>query len=103
MEREMEEIIQSQQIMLGKSLEIKNKVYPTVLAETFTKQLEKTRSWIQNHPQFDVLYVDYKDVISNPSDVAEKLSMFLDADLNIDAMIKNVDPLLYRNKKNNSA
>lgn len=99
MEREMEEIIQSQQIMLGKTADVENKTYPTVLADTFMKQLEKTKSWIQNHPQFEVIYISYKDVISNPTEIAENLSMFLDADLNLTAMIKSVDPLLYRNKK----
>ena len=99
MERDMEEIIQSQQIMLGKTAAVESKTYPTTLADTFIKQLEKTRSWIQNHPQFEVIYVSYKDVVSNPEEISENLSMFLDADLNINAMIRSVDPLLYRNKK----
>ncbi len=99
MERDMEEIIKSQQIMLGKKSEVDKKVYPTALADTFKKQLEKTRSWIKTHPQFEVMYVDYADVINNPSEVAENLSMFLDADLNSAKMVEAVDSNLYRNRK----
>jgi predicted AlkP superfamily phosphohydrolase/phosphomutase/tetratricopeptide (TPR) repeat protein len=99
MEREMEEIIQSQQIMLGKKAEVEKKIYPAALAETFKKQLEKTRSWLKTHPQFDVLYVPYTEVINMPSEVAENLSTFLDADLDMEAMLKAVDKNLYRNRK----
>lgn len=99
MEREMEEIIKSQQIMLGKKSDVDRKIYPAELADTFKKQLEKTRSWIKTHPQFEVMYVSYTDVINNPTEVAENLSEFLDTDLNIQDMAKAVDPLLYRNKK----
>ncbi|HLC83749.1 MAG TPA: sulfotransferase domain-containing protein, partial [Bacteroidia bacterium] len=103
MEREMEEIIQSQQIMLGKKADVDKKIYPTVLADTFKKQLEKTRSWIKTHPQFEVTYVFYTDVINNPTEVAENLAGFLDADLNIEAMAEIVDESLYRNKKNEAS
>ncbi|MCW3086443.1 MAG: hypothetical protein JWP12_3809 [Bacteroidetes bacterium] len=99
MEREMEEIILSQQIMLGKKYEIEKKVYPTTLADTFNRQLEKTRSWLKTHPQFEVMYVPYADVISNPGETAEYLSMFLDADLDVEAMANSVDSKLYRNRK----
>lgn len=99
MEREMEEIIQSQQIMLGKKAEVEKKIYPTALADTFKKQLEKTRSWIKAHPQFEVIYVPYTDVITNPTEVIENLSLFLDADLNTEAMVNAIDSKLYRNRK----
>ena len=98
MEREMEEIIRSQQIMLGRKEEVEKKIYPTALAETFKKQLEKTKSWIKSHPQFEVLYVPYTDVIQNPEEIAENIATFLDEDLNIELMIKSVDTKLYRNK-----
>ncbi|MDQ3046446.1 MAG: alkaline phosphatase family protein [Bacteroidota bacterium] len=98
MEREMEEVIRSQQIMLGKKSEVEKKVYPTALADTFTKQLQKTKSWLKAHPQFDVLYVSYKDAISHPEETAENIASFLDTDLNLDEMIRPIDPTLYRNK-----
>ncbi|MGZ4158550.1 MAG: sulfotransferase, partial [Bacteroidia bacterium] len=99
MERDMEEIIQSQQIMLGKKAEVEKKIYPVALAETFKKQLEKTRTWLKNHPQFEVLYISYTDVINMPEETAENLSLFLEVDLDIKAMINAVDLTLYRNKK----
>lgn len=99
MEREMEEVIRSQQIMLGKKKEVEKNVYPTALAGTFKKQLEKTRSWLKTHPQFEVMYVPYADVVSNPLETAESLAMFLDANLDTEAMAGSVDSALYRNRK----
>jgi predicted AlkP superfamily phosphohydrolase/phosphomutase/thioredoxin-like negative regulator of GroEL len=100
MEREMEEVIRSQQIMLGKKAEVEKKIYPAALAETFGKQLEKTRSWLKSHPQFDVMYVPYTDVISRPEEVSEDLAVFLETDLEISKMVEAVDKNLYRNRKN---
>lgn len=100
MERNMEEIIRSQQIMLGKKNDVEQKVYPTVLAETFKKQLEKTKSWLKSNPQCEVLFVSYNDVIDDPESIAENIAAFLDIDLNIDLMMDVVDNNLYRNKMN---
>jgi hypothetical protein len=100
MEREMEEVIRSQQIMLGKKADIEKKIYPTALAETFKKQLEKTQSWINSNPQFEVMYVSYAEAIKNPSEIAENISLFLDFELNTKAMTAVIDSALYRNRKN---
>jgi tetratricopeptide (TPR) repeat protein len=99
MEREMEEVIQSQQIMLGKKADVEKKIYPSALAETFKKQLEKTQSWIKTNPQFDVMYVSYAETINNPSEMAENISLFLESDLNTKAMTEVIDSTLYRNRK----
>jgi len=99
MEREMEEVIQSQQIMLGKKADVEKKIYPAALAETFKKQLEKTQSWINTNPQFTVMYVSYAETISNPSEMAENISLFLESDLNTKAMTAVIDSTLYRNRK----
>jgi predicted AlkP superfamily phosphohydrolase/phosphomutase/tetratricopeptide (TPR) repeat protein len=99
MDRDMEEVIRSQQIMLGKKDDVEKKAYPSMLADTFKKQLEKTNSWLKTHPQFEVMHVGYTDVINNPTEVAENLSLFLDMELDQEEMIKAVDKDLYRNKK----
>ncbi len=99
MEREMEEVIQSQQLMLGKKTDVERKTYPTALADTFQKQLTKIRSWLSNHPQFEVFYVSYPETINSPAEISENISAFLEADLDIEKMVQAVDQNLYRNRK----
>ncbi|MDF2438120.1 MAG: hypothetical protein K0Q95_2496 [Bacteroidota bacterium] len=94
MQRDMIEILQSQQKMLGKN----TSVFPMGLADTFAKQLSKTESWLNGQPNMEVLYVNYKDVIMNPEEQAENVNAFLSGDLDIQKMSEATDKKLYRNK-----
>lgn len=94
MQREMNEVLRSQQKMLGKD----SNVFPLGLADTFQKQLERAKTWIAAQPNMEVLYVNYKDLIENAEEQAENISSFIGNDLNINEMKKSVDPALYRNK-----
>jgi predicted AlkP superfamily phosphohydrolase/phosphomutase/TolA-binding protein len=94
MQRDMIEILQSQQKMLGKS----SSVFPMGLADTFSKQLAKTESWLDGQPNMEVLYVNYKDIVMQPEEQAENINAFLGADLNIQEMAAVTDRNLYRNK-----
>lgn len=98
MVREMNEVLQSQQIMLGRSKDKASKSYPVGLAKTYKDQVEKTHTWIDSQPNVDMLLVNYSDVINNPIEKAKEISGFLDQELNIEEMAKVVDPELYRNK-----
>lgn len=95
MQREMTEVLISQQKMLGKS----TTAYPTALANTFARELNRTESWLAGQPNMDVLYVNYADVIAQPEEQAENTMAFLGAELDIAGMTAVVDKSLYRNKK----
>ncbi|HEX8517321.1 MAG TPA: alkaline phosphatase family protein [Bacteroidia bacterium] len=94
MQRDMSEILKSQQKMLGKD----PNVFPSQLAETFRKQLKKTESWLAGQPNMDVLYVNYRDIIEHPEEQAENIASFLGAELNTPEMCTAIDKDLYRNK-----
>jgi predicted AlkP superfamily phosphohydrolase/phosphomutase/tetratricopeptide (TPR) repeat protein len=98
MEREISEVLVSQQLMLGKSREEAIKNYPFKLAQTFYNQLERVNEWIDQQPYIDVLYVNYQDCHSNPKEVSDRISVFLNRNLPTDAMAKAVDKSLYRNR-----
>jgi len=98
MKREMEEVLVSQQIMLGKQKEVEQNTYPMALAEGFKKQLEKAEAWIRSQPNVSVLYLDYAEVMSNTQEQMENINSFLGDNLNIAAMCSAVDQGLYRNK-----
>lgn len=99
MQRDMEEVLRSQQVMLGKKAELEKNAYPMQLATAFSKMLEKSNAWIQAQPNVECLYVNYKDIVENPQEEAENVAAFLDTELDVTAMSEAVKKELYRNKK----
>ena len=97
MERDMDEVLLSQQKMLKKNSD--GKTFPVSLADAFTKQVEKAKAWIKAQPHVEVLYLNYADVIADPLFAAEKIASFIDEDLDCEKMAASVSPDLYRNKK----
>lgn len=99
MQRDMHEVLTSQQIMLGKAKDVENKTYPAALADAFSKQLEKTKNWLATQPQISVLYLDYAEVVANPEETSENICSFLGLDLDTTAMAASVKKELYRNRQ----
>jgi len=97
MQREIDEVLKSQHVMLNKQLDLE-KAYPVVLADAFKKQLEKADAFINQNPNVEVLYVNYKDVVADPLLVAEQVATFLDEEMDTHKMAAAVDGSLYRNK-----
>ncbi|TSJ48089.1 alkaline phosphatase family protein [Fluviicola chungangensis] len=95
MERDLDEVMQSQQKMLGKPVD----TYNAKLKTTFEQQKEKNRAWLEAQPHMDVLFVNYSDVIENPSAEAERVNIFLENKLDVAQMVASVDSELYRNRK----
>jgi hypothetical protein len=94
MQRDLVEVLQSQQKMLKKD----PRAFPMGLAETFRTQLSKTESWLTGQPNMEVLYVNYADVVANPEEQSENINAFLGGDLDIQKMSMAIDRELYRNK-----
>jgi predicted AlkP superfamily phosphohydrolase/phosphomutase/tetratricopeptide (TPR) repeat protein len=98
MQREISEVLISQQLMLGKTREQAIKNYPFKLAQTYFGQLERVEQWIDDQPNVDILRVNYADAHNNPRETAVRVSEFLERDLNVEEMIRAVDKQLYRNQ-----
>ena len=98
MQREISEVLISQQLMLGKTREQAIKNYPFKLAQTYFGQLERVEQWIEDQPNVDILRVNYADAHNNPRETATRVIEFLDRNLDVDAMINAVDKQLYRNQ-----
>ena len=97
MQREMPEILASQQKMLERSGEA-DEASDTELAKKYAEHLEKITEWISQQRHIDCLYVKYKDVIDAPDVWAEKIQEFLSVPLDIKKMAVVVKPDLYRNR-----
>ena len=96
MERDLNEVIVSQQKMLGKP--VNKDAVPMSLYSAFQKQLEKVNIWIDAQPNVQVLSIPHKGVIENPAEQAAIVADFLGMDLDTDKMAAAVDPSLHRNK-----
>jgi hypothetical protein len=98
MRRQMEEILASQQRMLVRRGENTDKVSDDELAALFRGHLKKVTAWLDEQPNFDVIYVSYNDVLESPAEEAARLNRFFDGELDADKMGAIVDPTLYRQR-----
>jgi hypothetical protein len=96
MEREMDEVLKSQQVMLNRS---DKNAYPAILASTFDKQLKNIKEWLERQPNIEVIYITYSEALDNPLGTAEQVEQFLGDSLNVQSMSMVVDRSLYRNSK----
>lgn len=98
MRRDMDEVLQSQQVMLGKEKDVKAKTFPLKLSEAFQKQLQKVEAWVDSQPNVEMLDVNYTDVLNNPDDELSTILSFIEHEGKLDKMKKIIDKSLYRNK-----
>ncbi|EDM43739.1 type I phosphodiesterase/nucleotide pyrophosphatase [unidentified eubacterium SCB49] len=94
MKRDLDEVIKSQRKMTGKNTD----VLPVKLYNAYRNQLKIVEIWKEKEPGVELIYVDYKDVLEKPQEMAKKVSEFVGLELDIDAMASCVDKSLYRNK-----
>ena len=99
MQRDMQEVIASQRAMLQAGGQSGARIPDDKLAGVFEQQLAEVRRWLAERPNFRVLYVDYREVLGNPSAAAQTISSFLGDVLTIGAMASVVDPALYRQRR----
>jgi len=94
MNRDLSEIIKSQQKMIGKD----PNVLPTNLFESYSKHLAQVGSWKDTQPGVELIYVDYQDVLNQTNNVIDQIESFIGLELNKDDMLTCVDHSLYRTK-----
>jgi len=100
MERDLHEVVVSQHKMLLKlgAKRLKEDAYPMAIENAFRKNLELVKTWSANKPNVEILYIEHKEAIVNPLEVARKVAAFLGKELDINAMAGVVDKNLYRTK-----
>ena len=94
MNRDLTEIIKSQQKMIGKDPQ----TLPTRLLNAYKKHLLQVEIWKDREPGVELIYLNYKDVLNNTEESLEKVVSFLGVEMNKDQMASCVDKSLYRNK-----
>ena len=94
MNRDLTEIVKSQQKMIGKDPE----TLPTRLFEAYKKHLKQVEIWKNREPGVELMYLNYRDVLENKEESIDKINSFVGLDLNKIEMTKCIDKSLYRNK-----
>jgi predicted AlkP superfamily phosphohydrolase/phosphomutase/tetratricopeptide (TPR) repeat protein len=94
MNRDIEEIVKSQQVMIGKNPDN----LPINLFDAYKKQLRSVELWKSKEPGVELIYVNYKDALHNTEEIIEKVTSFIGLEMNETEMAKCVDKSLHRNK-----
>jgi hypothetical protein len=60
--------------------------------------LKEVYAWFDTKPYVKALRVPYHDVLNQPREISQKLTEFLEIPLILEAMVRQVDASLYRNR-----
>jgi hypothetical protein len=96
MERDLDEVVCSQEKMLARLGRAAAPREP--MKQAFRIHLERLHEWLDGQQHFTRLRVNYRDLIAQPREQAERVRDFLDGRPDAEAMVRSVDPLLYRNR-----
>lgn len=98
MQRPLPEVLASQDQMLRRRGTYKEGANPAILSAAFEKHLREVYAWLEGKPYVKAVRVPYHDVLSQPKEVARQLAEFLGVPLDMEAMVRQVDASLYRNR-----
>ena len=99
MKRDLCEVVRSQGIMLQRRDTSGAGLGPEQLVKAYEGQLMKIRNWLDDQPNFQVHYTSYNDLMADPTAAAAAVNAFLGGGLDEDAMLRTVDPKLYRQRQ----
>jgi hypothetical protein len=99
MNRKLEEVIASQEVMLARKQRPGSSLGTEQLASAFRTELRKVRSWLETQNHLSVLFVDYHNVIGNPEQAATEINEFLGLGLDKRGMARVAEPTLYRQRR----
>jgi hypothetical protein len=99
MNRNLEEVIASQNKMLIRRGEPAQQGDDEKMRRLFEKHLYQVKNWVEQQPNFKVVFVDYERALQDPLRQAEQIQTFLDRPLDVSEMTRVVDPHLHRNRE----
>lgn len=97
MHRPMVEVLASQRTMLERQGKVA--ADDAMLAKVYQSQLDQAEQWLAAQPTFSVLVVDHHAVLKTSEFAANAVNDFLGGELDVAAMIRAVDPKLYRQQQ----
>ena len=98
MRRPLEQIVASQDRMMERLGKQASPVPRHVVMAAFEKHLKSVQDWLAASPHIAVLYVEYEAVLRDPYQQASQLVTFLGRTLDVEAMVRQVEASLHREK-----
>ena len=100
MERPLQEVMASQAEMIKRRGTLAAAISEAALIAGFETHLNQVKLWLQNKSNLSVCRVKHHELLQEPRRVAETVRDFVQAPLDIEAMVQQVDPSLYRQRIN---
>jgi len=97
MERDIKEILASQQKMLNRRKE-ESRVSDAEMEDQFRKHLADIKYWLARQPNMEVLYVNYSELISDPERYTQAVADFIGISVDEAKMRSVPNERLYRNR-----
>ena len=97
-ERCLDEILVSQNKMLINRGEKGKIVSDKKMKQNYENHLWRVKYLLKNTPNFETLYISFRDVIQSPKEQAMRIYNFLHIALYVEAMTRVADKKLYRNR-----
>lgn len=98
MNRNIHEVILSQQKMLTSEGRAKEGTFSISLNNSFSNILKKVENWRERSHHVEILYIEHKELIKNPVIEINKVKQFLDFEVSAQELSKIIDRNLYRSK-----
>ena len=97
--RDLDELLASQREMMIRRGRSSRREGEPGLRAAFVNHLEAMQNWLREHAEnFEVLYLRFEKVHTEPRREAGRVSEFLEGGLDIEAMANAVNPGLYRQR-----
>ena len=77
MHRSMDEVLASQNMMLKRRAQSKGGTSDADMTGVFAQHLKKVEALIDRRPNCDVLYIDCREALDSPTEVAKLVDKFL--------------------------
>jgi hypothetical protein len=98
MQRPLPEVLRSQDEMLRRRGNTDSVNDTSAIEAAFQRHLVEVNKWLAGKANTEVSRVHYHRVLREPEAVAEEVAAFLKVPLDIEAMVRQVDGSLYRNR-----
>ena len=98
MRRPLQEVVASQAEMIRRRSQSAPAVPAAQMMAALQGHLNQLKSWLNNKPNISVLDVHHHDLLGDTKRVCTSVKEFLSADLDVDAMVDQLEPALYRQR-----
>ena len=103
MERPAEEVVRSQRSMLKRDGKVGSTTEDDRMSAIYADYLKDFNEAASQNSNIEVLPICYHDILKNPEAVAREVATFAMQQADIKAMVKVVDPKLYRTKSSKAS